>query len=281
MAPCATPLVTLTTDLGVRDPYVATMKGTIYSIDRRIQIVDLTHDIAPQDVSEGALFLASVIPHFPPSTVHIAVIDPGVGTDRHPIAVSACGQTLLCPDNGLPTLLLRQHAMMEARIITNPAFMRGTVSATFHGRDVFAPAAARLATGAALKKVGEELDTIVMLDIAEPVREAQLIRGEIVHVDRFGNLVSNIDASMLGDARPGPVWAGRHRLPGVKRTYAEVPPGTPLALFGSSGFLEIAINGGNAQAALRLARGGAVSLKLLPPETLKGAVHEPPEGGLS
>jgi hypothetical protein len=263
MASRQTPLITLTSDFGLRDPYVASMKGVIYTITKNARVVDLTHEIPPQDVFEGALFLAGAIPYFPEGTIHVAVIDPGVGTDRHPIVVSAGDQILVCPDNGLPTLFLQKHPLQEAWIIKNPRFLRETVSATFHGRDVFAPTAAHLASGAALHEVGEELDTIVTLDVPRPRQDsAQCLHGEIVHVDRFGNLVTNIHRSMIGDAAPHVIRAGRHRLRGLRRTYAAAPPGTALALFDSADYLEIAINGGNAHAALRLGPGDEVSVTL-------------------
>lgn len=261
------PLVTLTTDFGTRDPYVAAMKGVVYRVNRSVHIADLTHEIAPHDVFEAALFLSRAIPHYPEGTVHIAVVDPGVGTDRHPIALSACGQFLVCPDNGLPTFLLREHPLQEARIITNPAYLAGSaISTTFHGRDIFAPAAAHLASGVPLHELGVELDTIVTLDIPTvTVERGKKIIGKIIHVDRFGNLITNIRERLLEGAAPGMVWAGRHRLTGLKRAYAEVSPGTPLALFGSSGYLELAVNGGSAHAALRLDRGDEVALTLAEP----------------
>jgi S-adenosylmethionine hydrolase len=261
-------LITLTTDFGWRDAYVAAMKGVIYGIDPALRVVDLTHDISPQDIFEGSLFLAGALPYFPKGTVHVAVVDPSVGTGRHPIAVSAGGQMIVCPDNGLPSLFLREHPLQEACIITNPRFMRETVSTTFHGRDVFAPTAAHLARGASLHELGDELDTLVMLDIPRPRKEsAECIRGEIMHVDRFGNLVTNIQQAMLRNVTPLTIRAGRHLVRGIHRAYAEVPPGRTLALFGSSGYLEIAINGGNARAALRLDQGNEVivTLKLAAP----------------
>lgn len=271
-----TPILTLTTDFGIRDPYVAAMKGAILSVNRQIQIVDLTHDIAAQNVLEGALFLARAIPYFPEGTVHVVVVDPGVGTDRHPIALFAGGQYLVCPDNGLATLYLHDSPLQEARIITNASLMRAQIHATFHGRDVFAPAAAHLVSGTPLHALGSEIDTLVMLEIPFPKLELpQTIRGEIIHVDRFGNLITNIRETTLNPLLENTgvrkadvaVWAGNHRLPGgIRRVYGEVEPGTPLALFGSSGYLEIAVNGGSASAALRLLCGDVVSVRAIPPK---------------
>jgi S-adenosylmethionine hydrolase len=254
-------LITLTTDFGWRDPYVAAMKGVIYAANRQLVVVDLSHEIPALDILEGALFLASAVPYFPPGTIHVAVIDPGVGMDRHPIAVSAGGQILVCPDNGLPTLFLREYPLQEARIISNAVFMRETISATFHGRDIFAPAAARLASGAPLSELGEELDAIVTLDMPQASRDsAGAIQGEIIHVDRFGNLMSNIHHRILGGKIPRMVHAGGLCLEAIRRTYADAPPKATLALFGSSGYIEIAVNGGNAHETLGIEKGDAVEV---------------------
>lgn len=251
-----TPLITLTTDFGLRDPYVAAMKGVIYAIEPRLSVVDLSHDIAPQDIMEGALFLAGALACFPKGTIHIAVVDPGVGTERHPIAVRAGGQIIVCPDNGLATLFLRDHFLQEARIIANPKFMAATVSPTFHGRDIFAPTAAHLAKGLPLSELGAEIDTIVTLDAPTPQGGAASgMRGKIIHIDRFGNCVTNIHTIALKGAVPVSIRAGRHRLSGLHRTYGDVASGKPVALIGSSGYIEIAVNGGNANAALLIGKG--------------------------
>ena len=261
MTSLSMPLITLTTDFGLRDPYVAAMKGVMYGISRELCVVDLSHEIPPQDVLDGALFLAGALPYFPKGTIHVVVVDPGVGTDRRPIALSAGDQILICPDNGLPTLFLREHPLQEARVITNRRLIRETVSPTFHGRDVFAPAAAHLACGAPMEQLGKETDTIVTLDLPRPRKEGGRLEGEILHTDRFGNLVTNIHQSMLAEATPSVVRAGRHRLGCICQTYAEVSPGSPVALFGSTGYLEIAVNGGSAHAALHLRKGDPVSIE--------------------
>jgi len=260
------PLITFTTDFGLRDPYVAAVKGVMYGIRRDLCVADLSHEIPPQDVVEGAFFVAGALPYFPEGTVHVVVVDPGVGTDRRPIAVSAGGQILVCPDNGLTTLFLREHPLQEARVISNPRVMRETVCPTFHGRDIFGPAAAHLACGLPLSDLGEELDTIVTLELPQPRKESGRIAGEILHTDRFGNLVTNIHESMVAETPPSMVRAGRHRLRRIRQTYGEVPPGSPVAVFGSAGYLEIAVNGGSAHAALHLRKGDSVVVELpLPP----------------
>lgn len=255
-------VITLTTDFGARDPYVAAMKGVILSRCPGVAILDLTHDIAPQNVVEGALFLAGAAPWFPPGTVHIAVVDPGVGTARRPVAIAWRGQFLVGPDNGLFTLLLDQSAAEAAHVISNPAFILDTVSATFHGRDVFAPAAAALAVGADIAEAGPAAGALHRLPLPKPVRRPDGgIDGEIIHVDRFGNCISNISAEGFDTARPWRVQAGDVRFARIHRTYGDVAPSEALALFGSGGYLEIAVNGGNAERVLGLSRGAPVSLE--------------------
>lgn len=254
-------LVTLTTDFGARDPYVASVKGVLFRACLGIQVIDLSHDITAHDVLEGALFLAGAAPYFPRGTIHVAVIDPGVGTGRLPIVAAAGGYHFVCPDNGLLTLFLREHPLEEARIISNPDFMLEKVSATLHGRDVFAPAAARLAQGVPLQEAGERLERLVTLDVPQPRREgAKCIRGQVIHIDRFGNAITNIPRTFVGKANPREVQARGHVLHGVKRTYADVGLDDPLALYGSADYLEIAINGGNASVAWGLQRGEEVAL---------------------
>jgi len=256
------PIITLTTDFGLRDPYVAAVKGVIWSVAPQAHVVDLSHEIAPQDVVEGALFLAGALRYFPHGTVHMAVIDPGVGTNRKPIAVSAGGQVIVCPDNGLPTLFLREFPLQEARIISNPALIRQSVSTTFHARDIFAPAAAHIAMGTPMAELGDEVDTIVAIEIPKPQKAGKLVNGEILHEDRFGNLITNIHTSLLGQQTPSLIRVKNQRFTGVHRTYAEAPPCSPLVLFGSSGYLEIAVNGANASAALGLNKGDQVVVEL-------------------
>lgn len=254
-------LVTLTTDFGNRDPYVAAMKGVVWGAAPGCCILDLSHEIAPHNILEGALFLASALPYFPRKTIHVAVVDPGVGTSRRPIVVSAEGQMVVCPDNGLLTLYTRQHPLVEARVITNPRFMGEQISPTFHGRDIFAPTAGRLACGAAPAEVGEQIDEIKLLDIPIPIRdENRCIRGQVIHIDRFGNLITNIHRSIVGDAPPQGVRAQEHRFENLRETYGDVASGEPLALFGSFDYLEIAVNQGDAASQLGLARGDMIEV---------------------
>ncbi|HEO70797.1 MAG TPA: hypothetical protein ENN80_05990 [Candidatus Hydrogenedentes bacterium] len=250
------PLITLTTDFGERDPYVAAMKGVLYRECPGVTVADLSHAIAPQDVMEGALFMAGAAAYFPEDTVHVAVVDPGVGTQRRPIAVSAGGQRFVCPDNGLLTLWLRTNALDAARVITNPDFMCHPLSATFHGRDLFAPAAACLARGELFETVGEDAGELVALDVSEAAWVADhVLSGEIIHLDRFGNAVTNIPRQMLRNLCVECVQAGEHRFKGLSATYSDVEEGAPVVLFSSTDYLEIALRNGNAAQTLRLERG--------------------------
>ncbi len=258
------PLITLLTDFGTRDPYVAAMKGVISSICPSATILDLTHEIPPQDVLEAAWFLASAAHYFPQGTIHVAVVDPGVGTERLPVAVSSGNHRFVCPNSGLLTLVVRDREAAEARVITNKKFLLEPVSATFHGRDVFAPAAARLANGAPFSELGPPLKELARLCVPEPVIEPDGgVQGEVIHVDRFGNAITNIHRSMLAGKTVQEVFAGKHSLGGLKKTYAAAGAGEPLVLFGSAGYLEIAVNQGNAAARVGLKKADRVEIRVL------------------
>jgi S-adenosylmethionine hydrolase len=241
-------LITLLTDFGTADGYVAEMKGVLYASAPDAVLVDLTHDIPPQDVEAGRLALARAWRRFPPGTIHLAVVDPGVGTTRAAIAVEAQGRFLLGPDNGILSPALVGGG---ADVVSLP--IPPYASATFHGRDVFAPAAARLAAGEALTMLGRFKDDPVLRRTPDTERHADgSITGQVLTVDHFGNVLSNIGARLGGSV----TIAGRRVA--VCRTYADVPVGSLIALAGSSGFLEVAVRGGSAQALLGVARGAAI-----------------------
>ncbi|MCY4455024.1 MAG: SAM-dependent chlorinase/fluorinase [Chloroflexi bacterium] len=250
-------IVTLTTDFGTQDSYVAQLKGVLLAGCADVRIHDLTHEIAPHDVVEGALFLAGALPAFPPGTVHLAVVDPGVGGDRRPIAVEVAGQRVVCPDNGLLTLLARSHPIDAVHELTNSRFRREPRSATFEGRDVFAPAAAHLACGGSLVDLGPSVAELIQVALPEPVAGEDGVRGEVLHVDRFGNAITNIPASMLPEAGHARVHAAGRDL-ALLRTYADAEAGEALALIGSSGYVEVAVREGSAAEALGLRRGAVV-----------------------
>lgn len=258
-------IITLTSDFGSKDGYVAAMKGTILSIaPPSIRMVDISHEIAPQDVMEAAYVLRSSTPFFPDGTVHLAVIDPGVGTRRRPIAVRSGAQFYIGPDNGLISLVLGTSGADEMVELSNSAFWRDpNPSATFHGRDIFAPAAAHIACGVSLTELGRPLDRIQPLHWALPIADEQGVQGWVMHIDHFGNCITNISADLLpepSEKRGLKCYVGNAVLSGVHRTYADVDSGDPVLLFDSGGQLEIAINGGNAAQLLGINKGSQVSL---------------------
>jgi hypothetical protein len=255
-------IVTLTTDFGVRDPWVAEMKGVILGIARAarqtIELVDVTHEVASHEVMEGALALEAAAPFFPPGTVHVAVIDPGVGTARRAIAVAAREHVFIGPDNGLFTPFLA-GADWRAWEVTNAEFRLPAVSRTFHGRDVFAPAAAHVATGVEPARLGPPVTDPVRLAWPEARTLAGRVAGTVIHVDRFGNLVTSIRAEAVVRAvgAAAVVRVAGRSLPLVG-AYGELAPGSGGALVGSSGRLEIAIREGSAARLLKARRGTPV-----------------------
>ena len=249
-------VITLLTDFGTADGYVAAMKGAIRTIAPDVLIDDASHDIAPGDVHAAAWTLGAYWNRYPAGTVHLIVVDPGVGSARRAIAVDACGQHFVAPDNGVLTRVLAMcagNAIATVEIDTP----QHAVSSTFHGRDIFAPAAARLARGEPLSALGKSGSAPLRLELGEPTRTADAIGGEVIHVDRYGNLITNIPAAWLTPGAHAHV-DGR-RLP-LARTYSDVQRGMPLALIGSRDVLEISVRDGSAAALLGLGRGDAVTV---------------------
>ena len=245
------PAITLLTDFGTADGYVGEMKGVLLSLAPNVPLVDVTHDVPPHDVEFGRLTLARYWRRFPAGTVHVCIVDPGVGGSRAALAVGSGGHWFVGPDNGLlsPALFA-----LDAQVVALP--VPPNASATFHGRDVFAPAAARLATGESLDNLGERFTDPVRRRTPSPYRRNDgVIVGEVLTVDRFGNAITNLMA------RPGGVVrAGEMQLM-VSRTYTDAAVGEPVALVGSSGLIEIAVRDGSAAATLGLARGSQVLLQ--------------------
>ena len=255
-------IVTLTTDFGGRDPYVAAMKGVILGIARAarraVELVDLTHEVAPHYVVEAALALDAVVPFFPPGTVHVAVVDPAVGTARRGLAVAARGQVFVGPDNGLFTPFLAGTSW-QAWELTAPEYRLAAVSRTFHGRDVFAPAAAHVATGVGPARLGAPVTDPVRLAWPHPGEIGGVVAGAVLHVDRFGNLVTSIPAGAIaGPLRAGATVRVAGRPVPIVGTYGELARGRAGALVGSSGRLEIAVREGSAARVLGARRGTAV-----------------------
>lgn len=252
------PLLTLTTDFGLSDPYVAEMKGAVLSLCPEARLVDVTHDVAPGDVREGSWVLARIWDRFPPGTVHLAVVDPGVGSSRLPIAVLAEERWFIGPDNGVVGAVLDRWPAGAAVEIQAARFSDEPPSDTFHGRDLFAPAAAILACGGSADVLGHAIEpgVLVGLETDGPSREGGTIRGQIVHVDRFGNLVTDIPTDWLPGA-PVATIAGRV-LRGIEDSYSAVSPGGLLLTRGSGRTLEISARETSAAAVLGVGRGETV-----------------------
>jgi S-adenosyl-L-methionine hydrolase (adenosine-forming) len=248
------PIVTLLTDFGTADGYVAEMKGVLLTSNPEMTLVDIAHDVAPHDTEGARLAVARYWRRYPPSCVHLVVVDPGVGTDRAAIAVESDGRFLVGPDNGVlsPALLARDARAVALEIPK-------TASPTFHGRDVFAPAAAKLSSGVGIAALGHSMTDPVVRRTPEPRRMADgSVAGEVIHVDRFGNAITNLLAPHGGEVDV----VGRTLR--ILRAYGDVPPGAYLALIGSSGLIEIARRDGDAAAGLGLFRGAPVILRLPP-----------------
>lgn len=243
--------VTLTTDFGETDHYVAQMKGAILGIAPAAPMIDVTHAIPPQDVRRAAFLVADLGDGFPPGTVHVVVVDPGVGSERAILAVAAGGWNYVAPDNGVLTAVFDRWPDASVVAVTNVKYRRPTVSATFHGRDVMAPAAAHLVSGVPLGELGPPLERAPFrLGGMTAVVLADRIEGTLAWADRFGNLITNVPAEFLASipSERLRVRVGAHELVGLRRFYAEVGRGEALLLVGSSGRLEISVNGGSAEA---------------------------------
>ena len=246
-------IITLTTDFGVRDSYVAQMKGTILRTALRVTIVDVTHAISRHSIIQAAFVIADLWRMYPDGTAHVVVVDPGVGTDRRPIALEVDGQYFVGPDNGLFSHILdtaeRDRLTWRGVVLTNPDYWRTrTVSPTFHGRDIFASAAAHLVNGTHLSHLGDPLENPERLNLPSCEMTADGIRGELIYVDSFGNCVSNIPAAVMPPPGTPDVTVACGSLAALPyvMTYGMAPEGAPLALVGSHGYLEIAVRRGNA-----------------------------------
>lgn len=254
------PIITLLTDFGLRDGYVASMKGVILERAPDARLVDISHLVAPRDVRSAAFVLFTAHGCFPAGTVHLAVVDPGVGTSRRAIAVRTRSFFFVGPDNGIFSLVLKAEKGWEARSLENPEFHRKPLSSTFHGRDLFAPAAARIARGAPFHLFGPVCDPLLS-EWSAPAHTAAGIEGEVIHIDHFGNCITNVTRKELETSAPADRYAvrlGAVVLPHILDTYGQVETGKALALVGSSGFIEIAVNGGSAEVQLGLRAGTKV-----------------------
>lgn len=262
----ARPVIALLTDFGTRDHYAGAMKGVALTICPDATLVDITHDIPAHDVLTGALELAASFKYFPQGTIFVAVVDPGVGSARRGMAAEAGGYRFVAPDNGVLTLALKEAPPKKVVELTERKYARPTVSRTFEGRDRFAPAAAWLARGIELGALGRPLPSWHQLEVPQPVVEERRLAGEVLRVDRFGNLVTNIDRALFDRftaAGAIDITLGKHPIGRLVATYAEAAPGAVCALFGSSDHLEVAANGGSAAERLGVGRGARVTIARL------------------
>jgi len=290
-------VITLLTDFGNQDAYVGIMKGVIAGINPFANIIDICHSVPPQDIFSGAYLLYSSYKYFPKKTIHVAVVDPGVGSRRDIVCVETKDYFFLVPDNGILSFIIQDEKPKSIFRITNNKYFLPSPSNTFHGRDVFAPVAAHLSLGVKPQKMGIKINQLEQLDIPKPVhKKTGQVEGQIIHIDRFGNLISNITKEHLmqhdhsqslfktqmkeitlpislpsqgGDEGGVKInlkcletTIGKKKILGLSKTYTDVKPGEPLVLFGSAGFLEVSINQGNAQKYFRVDRGNKIRVEM-------------------
>ena len=244
------PVITLLTDFGAADYYAGAMKGVICGICPAARLVDISHDIAPFAIAEAAFILSQTWPCFPRGTVHLIVVDPGVGSARRPVLAEAGGQRFVAPDNGVLTMVYDAVPGLRVREISASRYFRQPVSQTFHGRDIFAPVAAHLSAGLPPSRFGKRIDDYVRLAFST---------GTVLHIDRFGNVVTSFRSEVL--AQPFQLRIGRHRISRLAPSYAEVEPGRLFVIAGSAGFLEVSLNQGSAASVLGIAAGDTVELE--------------------
>ena len=242
------PIITFLSDFGTRDSYVGQMKGVALGIHPNLHLVDLTHEIPPQQILRAAYVWNDALDAFPAGTIHVAIVDPGVGSSRRLIAAEIGPFRLVCPDNGLLTVILQREPLSRAVILDEPKWWRSSVSNTFHGRDILTPVAGAWSLGRDLSELGSPLTTpLVLLDAAKFTRGKTSLSGRVVHIDHFGNLMTSISYDDIPkNASSLRVEIGGFHVTGLSQCYSEVSPGEPLALIGSSGRLEISIRDGNA-----------------------------------
>jgi S-adenosylmethionine hydrolase len=257
------PLITLLTDFGTKDQYVASMKGVILNINPRCLLIDITHQVSPHDVREGAFILANAYSHFPKGTIHLAVVDPEVGGARRPLLLVTQNYFFVGPDNGLFTMVTQKESVNQVIVLDKKKYHLSRVSSTFHGRDIFAPVAAHLSRGVKPDALGHKIDALFWLGFEGPLIKEGKLLGEILHVDAFGNLVSNIDEGKFFQftrGRPFVIRTRKKAIRSLKKAYWEGKKEEAIALFGSSGFLEISVKEGSAQKVLKVKRGDKIEI---------------------
>ena len=260
------PIVTLTTDFGLADHYVGAMKGVILGICAQAQIVDVSHGVTPYAIAEGAYVISQAYECFAKKTVHVVVVDPGVGTERRAIVAEMAGQYFVAPDNGVLGMIFAREKKHAVRVLANPRYFRKAVSQTFHGRDIFSPVGAHLAAGVAPARLGRLIRDYQRPDFGTAQPDgAQAWIGRILHIDRFGNLITSFRASQFPDLAGGKfsLELGSRRVVARARNYAERGPGELFAIGGSGGYWEVSVSQGSAAALAGCAAGAPVRLRFL------------------
>lgn len=257
-------MISLISDFGEKDGWVGTMKGVILGINPEARIVDISHRVTPGDILEASLILQASFPFFPRRTVHLCVVDPGVGSKRRALVVATPSHEFVGPDNGLFTPIYEREDYKALEIINRGLFYSPQPSQTFHGRDIFAPVAAHLSLGLAVEKVGPQIEDVVKVDLPSPLVGSKEIRGEVIYIDRFGNLTTNIAKELFERkvrANPFELRTGKRVLTGLSRSYTDVAKGKLLAHWGSWGYLELSINQGSAQKLLSATKGTKLTIR--------------------
>jgi len=258
------PILTLTSDFGLSDHYVAAMKGVILSICPPARIVDISHGVSPFEIAEGAYVIAQAYPSFPPKTVHVVVVDPGVGTARRPILLEAAGQYFVGPDNGVLSMIYSREKH-KVRLISNERYFRKPVSRTFHGRDIFSPVAAHLASGVRPSRMGKLIQDYLRPSFEKPQRTGKRTwTGRILRIDRFGNIVTNFHLSDFADLdrKNFSLAIGPRQIGVMAHNYAECGPGELFLIAGSSGYLEVSLSQGSAAKAIGCETGAPAELMI-------------------
>lgn len=259
------PLITLTTDYGTSDVFAAVMKGVILSINPDANVVDITHNVLAHDILDGALAIGSAFKYFPPKTVHVVVVDPGVGTERRPILVAADQHYLIAPDNGVLSSVYEQSESLHVWNLISEHYFRQPLSKTFHGRDIFAPVAAWLTKSWQTSSFGEPITDFVRFSLPKVKVAGDSAKGVVLRVDNFGNLITNITSEQIPALLTAngnlSISVGQAKVTKMVQTFAEGVAGEPVALIGSSGYLEISVNRGNAAKTIGAGRGAEVTIE--------------------
>ena len=254
-------LITFTTDFGLTDGFVGTTKGVVRKINPAAQVIDISHQIPPQDIDAAAFVIRTSYRYFPAGTLHMVVVDPGVGSQRKIIAVETEQYFFLAPDNSVLKYIFHDEKIIRVINVANKQYFLQEISQTFHGRDIFSPVAAHIAAGVELKLLGDEIHDFERGKVLTPVIQPHKIIGHVIYIDRFGNLITNISNQLLKKVENIIINVGTIDIQNLSNSYADVRPGEAVALLGSSGFLEIGIRNGNAQRTLNVNRNGIVELR--------------------